>query len=461
MPNRIKIHQLTEDQAYVSLHSSAQGISEQEALRRLQEYGPNRIEEIGRKRFLPSFIKEFTHFFALILWLAATLTFIAAWHNKPDEEMAMLGYAIVGVILINGIFSFWQEYRAQKAVVALRNMLPQQTKILRDGNTRLISADELVPGDVIFLSDGDIVPADCRLLTAFSVRVNNATITGESLSKARTSQQSTEDDVQNSGNILLAGTIMVSGEAKALVYATGMHSEFGKIAHLTQTTVATLSPLQREIVRLSHFIAILSVCIGTVFFLIGLWFGLPLWINFIFAIGIIVANVPEGLLPTVTLALAMATQRMAKKNDLVRHLPAVETLGSTTVICTDKTGTLTQNKMKVKQLFLSGEICLPGDIEQLQNHPLLDVAMYCHTLKQIDKEGEQILLGDSMEIALMELAQMTQTANPDYKQIAEIPFDTDRKRLSLLYQTPDENKLYCKGALETVLTWSSKTGHPS
>jgi len=133
MPNRMKIHQLTEDQAYASLHSSAQGISEQEALRRLQEYGPNRIEEIGKRRFLASFIKEFTHFFALILWLAATLAFIADWH-KPDEGMAMLGYAIVGVILINGIFSFWQEYRAQKAVAALRNLLPQQTKIMRDGS---------------------------------------------------------------------------------------------------------------------------------------------------------------------------------------------------------------------------------------------------------------------------------------------------------------------------------------
>ena len=230
---------------------------------------------------------------------------------------------------------------------------------------------------------------------------------------------------------------MVSGEAKALVYATGMHSEFGKIAHLTQVTGTTLSPLQREIMRLSRFIAILSVCIGIVFFLIGLWIGLPFWTNFIFAIGIIVASVPEGLLPTVTLALAMATQRMAKKNALVRHLPAVEALGSTTVICTDKTGTLTQNWMRVKLLFLSGEFCLPGDIEQLRHHPLLDVAMYCHTLKRVNKEGKQILLGDSMEIALVELAQMTMTADPDYMQIAEIPFDTDRKRLSLLYQTPD------------------------
>ena len=450
MSIRVTIHQLTEDQVYASLRSGVNGISEQEALRRLQEYGPNRIEEIGKVHLLSNFISEFTHFFALILWLAAILAFIAGWHN-PDEGMIMLGSAIVGVILINGIFSFWQEYRAQKAITALRNLLPQQAKIMREGNTRLIPTNELVPGDVIFLSDGDIVPADCRLLTAFGVRVNNATITGESLSKARTAQRSDEDDVQNSDNILLAGTIMVSGEARALVYATGMHSEFGKIAHLTQITKTTLSPLQCEIMRLSRLIAMLSVCIGAVFFIIGLSIGLPFWVNFIFAIGIIVANVPEGLLPTVTLALAMATQRMAKKNALVRHLPAVEALGSTTVICTDKTGTLTQNRMKVKQLFLSDSFIQPDDTEQLRDHPFMQVALYCHTLKRISKDGKSSLLGDSMEIALVEMTQPMMVADPNVTQVAEIPFDTNRKRLSLLYQTPSGIRLYCKGAVETVL----------
>ncbi len=446
----MKIHQLTEEQAYTSLRSSANGLSEQEAQRRLREYGPNRVEEIEKKHLLPSFIQEFTHFFALILWLAAILAFIAEW-NAPGQGMAMLGYAIIGVIIINGVFSFWQEYRAQEAVAALRDLLPPQVKIMRDGGIRQIPVSELVPGDVIHLTDGDIVPADCRLLEAFGVRVNNATITGESLSRARDTSRSSEDEAQNSHNVLLAGTVMVSGEAKALVYATGMHSEFGKIAHLTQVTSAILSPLQLEIIRLSRLIAMLSVCFGIVFFLIGLWLELPFWTNLIFAIGIIVANVPEGLLPTVTLALAMATQRMAKKNALVRHLPAVEALGSTTIICTDKTGTLTQNRMTVKKLFLSGEFHLPGEANRLQGHPLLAVARYCHNLKQGESHGKQTLLGDPMEVALFELAQMAMAVYPDHTQIAEIPFDTDRKRLSLLYRTPDGDRLYCKGALETVL----------
>ncbi len=446
----MKIHQLTVEQAYVSLRSSPGGLSEPEARRRLQEYGPNRVEEISEQRLLSAFIKQFTHFFALILWLAAILAFIAEW-KEPGQGMAMLGYAIMGVIVVNGVFSFWQEYRAQEAVAALRNLLPHQVKAMRGGGIKQILAGELVPGDVILLADGDAIPADCRLLEAFGVRVNNATITGESLSQARNSEHSGEDEAQNSRNVLLAGTTMVSGEAKALVYATGMHSEFGKIAHLTQVTGATLSPLQLEITRLSRFIAMLSVLIGVVFFLIGLWLGLPFWPNLIFAIGIIVANVPEGLLPTVTLALAMATQRMAKKNALVRHLPAVETLGSTTVICTDKTGTLTQNRMTVKKLFLSGKFYSPLDAAQQRDNPLFAVAMYCHNLKQSEQEGKQVLLGDPMEVALLELARTAITVQPDHKRIDEIPFDTDRKRLSLLYQTPGGNMLYCKGALETML----------
>lgn len=446
----MKIHQLTVKQAYVSLHSNPDGLTENEARRRLQEYGPNRVEEVREEGLLSSFVKQFTHFFALILWLATILAFIAEW-KEPGQGMAMLGYAIIGVIIVNGVFSFWQEYRAQKAVSALRNLLPHQVKTLRGGIIRQIPASELVPGDVILLADGDAIPADCRLLEAFSVCVNNATITGESLPQARSFEQSGEDESQNSRNVLLAGTTLVSGEAKALIYATGMHTEFGKIAHLTQVMSASMSPLQLEIMRLSRFIAVMSVMVGVVFFLIGLWLDFPFWLNFIFAIGIVVANVPEGLLPTVTLALAMASQRMAKRSVLVRHLPAVETLGSTTVICTDKTGTLTQNRMTVKKLFLSGGFYEPSDVLQMRDSPLFVVAMYCHNLKQSEQAGKQVLLGDSMEIALLELARTAISVRLDYKRIDEIPFDTDRKRLSLLYQTPTGNILYCKGALETVL----------
>jgi sodium/potassium-transporting ATPase subunit alpha len=268
------------------------------------------------------------------LWFAAGLAFVAEW-NDPGQGMATLGYAVLGVILVNGVFSFWQEYRAEKALAALRNLLPQHTTALRDGKTVQLPVVELVPGDVVLLAVGDDVPADCRLIEAFGVRVNTANLTGESKPMARDAAEVQEEQAALRRDILHAGTSLISGEAKAMVYATGMHTEFGNIARLTQTVREPLSPLQIEIMRLSRLVALFSTLLGAVFFLIGRVIGLSFLENLVFAIGIIVANVPEGLLPTVTLSLAMATQRMAKKNALVRHLPAVETLGAANVICSD------------------------------------------------------------------------------------------------------------------------------
>ena len=302
---------------------------------------------------LLSFAREFTHFFAIILWVGAALAFLAD-HFDPGQGMARLGVAIVGVILVNGIFSFWQEYKAERAVAALRQLLPQKVQALRAGEIVEVLAIDLVPGDIVLLEEGNAVPADCRLIEAFGLRVNTATVTGESLPKARNADPSNEDTALYAKNVLLAGTSVVSGQARAVVYATGMRTEFGRIAQLTQSAGKQASPLQREIARLSHIVAALATGMGVALFFVGQAMGLPTWANLLFAIGIIVANVPEGLLPTVTLSLAMATQRMAKRNALVRHLPAVEALGSTTTICCDKTGTLTQNRMSVQRLWLGG-----------------------------------------------------------------------------------------------------------
>ncbi|MHB0917558.1 MAG: HAD-IC family P-type ATPase, partial [Thiobacillus sp.] len=341
------IQSLTPEQSLASLHTAITGLTATEAQRRLAEFGPNLVEEVGHERLLLRFAREFTHFFAIILWVGAALAFLAEYFD-PGQGMVRLGAAIVGVILINGAFSFWQEYRAERAVAALRLLLPQQVMVSRDGEIVEILATDLVPGDIVLLEEGDFVPADCRLIEAFGLRLNTATITGESLPKARNADPHPEVSPLLAKNIVLAGTSVVSGQARGVVVATGMRTEFGKIAHLTQTAGTATSPLQREIVRLSRIVAFLATGIGGVFFLIGQALGLPFWENLLFTIGIIVANVPEGLLPTVTLSLAMATQRMAKRNALVRHLPAVEALGSTTVILSDKTGTLTQNRMSVR-----------------------------------------------------------------------------------------------------------------
>jgi P-type E1-E2 ATPase len=196
----------------------------------------------------------------------------------------------LGVILINGLFSFWQQFRAEKAIGALQKLLPSYVKVLRDNVIQQIVAADLVPGDILVLQEGDNVPADCRVLEAFSLRVNSATVTGESLPQARDAVSSNEESLEHARNILLAGTSVVSGEGRALVFATGMHTEFGKIAHLTQTAVKTESPLQREIMRLSRIIAILAVSLGVIFFAVGHSVGMSFWANFMFAIGIIVAN---------------------------------------------------------------------------------------------------------------------------------------------------------------------------
>ena len=446
-------HRHAIEKLYAHLNSSAQGLTQAEAAHRLARYGANQLEKISEQSFvaglpfLKSLFKEFTHFFALILWLAAGLAFFAEWRD-PGQGMATLGYAVLGVILINGLFSFWQEYRAEKALAALRNLLPRHTTAMRDEKAVQVPVAELVPGDVVLLAAGDDVPADCRLIEAFGVRVNTANLTGESKPMARDAAAELEEQAALRRDILHAGTSLISGEAKAMVYATGMHTEFGNIARLTQTARGPLSPLQKEIARLSRLVALFATLLGAVFFLIGQIIGLSFWENLVFAIGIIVANVPEGLLPTVTLSLAMATQRMAKKNALVRHLPAVETLGATSVICSDKTGTLTQNRMSIRQVFFSGALRSHGELAGQEAEPLFVIMRHCHDLHRVEQNGQEAWQGDPMEVALLQGAP---PGGEVFPRLGEIPFDTGRKRMSVICDTLQGRMLYCKGALESVL----------
>ncbi|MBP6703158.1 MAG: cation-transporting P-type ATPase, partial [Vicinamibacteria bacterium] len=247
----MKVHLLTADQALQSLQSQASGLSNAEAARRFAEFGPNRMEEIRGASLVVRFLGEFVHFFALILWVAAGLAFYAEVH-QPGQGMGTMGIAIVGVIVVNGLFSFFQEYRAERALSALRRLLPREVKALRDGVLSALPTESLVPGDVLLLEEGDDVPADARVIEAHAVRVNTATITGESLPKARNAEPSAEETILEARNMLLAGTAVISGEAKALVVATGMHTEFGRIAHLTQSGRTPPSPLHKEIRRLTR-----------------------------------------------------------------------------------------------------------------------------------------------------------------------------------------------------------------
>ena len=440
----INIAQLSTAKVSASLGGGLSGLSAQEAARRLAEFGPNRIEAVVGEPPWLTLVREFTHFFALLLWLAATLAFVAE-HFDPGGGMRELGIAIVGVIVVNGLFSFWQAYRAEQALAALRELLPRRVQTVRDGQSLTLSADDIVPGDLLLLAEGGQVPADCRIVEAWGLRVNLATLTGEARPKARSAEPDPGNDPLAARNLLLAGTMILSGECQAIAYATGMGTEFGRIAHLTQTAGETESPLQAEIRRVSKLVATLAVVLGGSFFAVGQAIGLPFWANAMFAIGIIVANVPEGLLPTVTLALALATQRMAKRNALVRHLPAVETLGSATVILTDKTGTLTENRMTVRELHvadrhrLAAERWPHGDDARLR-----DVARNCHSLKFPDG----VPSGDPMEIALWQFAG---AGHGLVERIGEFAFEADRKRMSVITRAGGTAALWCKGAPETVL----------
>lgn len=433
----MKIQNLSREEVLKSLVTSDRGLSEDEFRRRLHEYGLNEIKEVRKRPLYLRLISQFTHFLAILLWLASALCFLSEYLH-PREGMFSLGLAIIGVIVLNAIFTFIQEYRAEKAIEALKKLLPFHVKVLRDGLIREIPASEIVPGDIFLLSEGDKIPADARLIDSNILMVNNAPLTGESESRPR-SHKPYEGDSLESPNIVFAGTHVISGSGKAVAFATGMSTEFGKIAHLTNAVEPGLSPLQKEILKVTRIIAVIALSTGIFFFAIGTFTGRSFWHNFIFAIGIIIANVPEGLLPTVTLSLAMGSQRMAKKKALIKTLTSVETLGSVTVICTDKTGTLTQNKMEVEKIWTV-------DNQKSSADMLAKIAYLCNNALYEDGKYK----GDPTEVAILKKARETS----DYikaERIYEIPFDSDRKRMTTVNVIDNEILVLTKGALETVL----------
>ena len=441
----MKINGLTKEEVLRSLVSSELGLTEDEAARRLQEFGHNEILEVKKKRLVVRFLGQLTHFLAILLWIAALLAFLSEYIH-PGEGMRMLGTAIVGVVLINAVFTFIQEYRAEKALEALKKLLPFYVKVLREGKEKEVPGREVVPGDLILLGEGDKVPADARLIEVSGLKVNHAPLTGESEPLVRRHGPSAGDLV-DSPNIVFAGTTVISGSGRAFVFATGMKTEFGRIAQLTSAVEAGLSPLQKEIVKATRIVAAIAVVVGLFFYALGFVIGRSFWDNFIFAIGITVAMIPEGLLPTVTLALAMGSQRMAKRKALIRTLTAVETLGSVTVICTDKTGTLTQNRMAVAKVWVDQELIEPGaEMTAPTARLLFTTAALCNNARRVENEYH----GDPTETALLKAAHDLFGAIVS-KRLSEIPFDADRKMMTTLHATDSGSTAFSKGAMEKLL----------
>jgi sodium/potassium-transporting ATPase subunit alpha len=437
----VKIHNLSKEEVLQSLITSWQGLSEEDAGRRLHEYGLNEITEVRKKPLYLKFITQFTHFLAILLWIAAALSFLSEYLHS-GEGMLTLGIAIIAVIFINAIFTFIQEFRAEKALEALKKLLPFYVKVLRDGKEKEIHAREIVPGDIIMLSEGDKIPADARLIETSELKVSNAPLTGESEPKLRNGELFDGEFIE-SPNIAFAGTTVISGSGRAAVFATGMSTEFGRIAHLTSAVEAGLSPLQKEIVRVTRILAAIAAAVGIFFFSLGFFIGRSFWENFIFAIGITVALIPEGMLPTMTLSLAMGSQRMAKRKALIKTLASVETLGAVTVICTDKTGTLTQNKMAAVKMWFGSSVVHVQELKKDAAAELLKIAYLCNNSRFTDGRYK----GDPTEIALFKAAREN-IGDLKADRIKEIPFDSERKRMTTVNVIEERIMALSKGATE-------------
>jgi calcium-translocating P-type ATPase len=387
---------------------------------------------------------HFTHLLALLLWAGAAL----AWVGGMQE----LSVAIVGVVAINGIFSYWQEHEAERAVEELEAMLPRQVMLRRDGHQIQAPAAEVVPGDLLLLQQGEAIPADARLIQANRLRLDTSAMTGESRPVARSEKPVSGANglpsVSALPNLVLAGTTVVSGLGEAVVFATGGATEFGRIAKLTGHQRERPSPLEKELRHVTGVVTIFAVAMGCVFFVTGQLLGeLSFLAAFLFAVGIIVANVPEGLLPTVTLALAMGVRRMASRRALVKRLSAVEALGATTLILTDKTGTLTENRMAVHQLWAEGQWWdpqSPASPADLHTEALLTAALCCDAP-----------LGDPTEIAILSAAAtrfgLTDEHLARYPRLGELPFDSVRKRMTTLQAMGGHTVACVKGAPSEVL----------
>ncbi len=382
------------DQLLADLGTRREGLSSREAARRLTQHGFNEVVRRERHSSLQSLIGQFTHPLALLLWVAAALAGVAG--------IAVLAVAIVLVIVLNAVFAWLQERQAERATEALQAYLPPMARVRRDGAKTEIEARELVPGDLLLVAEGERLSADARLVRG-DLSVDMAALTGESVPVERSARRSTPAATPlESDDLVFSGTLCVAGEAEAIVYATGMATQLGRIAALSQRIRPEPSPLQLEVNRAARIIAAVAVAVGVAFLLIGITVaGLPLDDALTFAIGLLVANVPEGLLPIITLALAVGVRRMARRRALLKRLTAVETLGSTDVICTDKTGTLTEGSMSPRFAWADG-VDVPLDAGSPSALPALGRALVrCSTASVMREDGVWRRSGDPTETALL------------------------------------------------------------
>jgi len=458
-------HTLEVEAAAASVRSSPAGLATGEATRRLSEHGPNELETQKSASAWETFVDQFKNVLILIL-LSATI--VSGFLGHTLEAIV-----ITIIVLFAVILGFIQEHRAGRALEALRKMAAPTARVVRDGEETVVPARELVPGDVIIVRMGDRVPADARVLQSINLTVDEAALTGESVPVEKTASAFTDAALPlgDRRNMMYAGTIAAYGRGRALVVATGMSTEFGQIARMVESVDAGRTPLQENLDRLGATLGKAALVIVAVVVIVGLSRGLPVIDMFMFGIALAVAVVPEALPAVVTISLAIGVRRMVKRHALVRRLPIVETLGSTSVICSDKTGTLTKNEMTVRQLcvnrqllelsgtgydptgnLLQGGAVVPPSAEA---RLLLSAAVLASDARLLKREGRWTIDGDATEGALLVAAtkaglDLTALVN-DHPRVAEIPFTSDRRRMTTLHGVSPDLVAYSKGAAEDII----------
>ena len=453
------------------LESSIEGLTEEESKKRLSENGLNKLKETKNKGILYKFLCQFKDLMIIILIIAALLSAIVSVQIGESFTDTII---ILFVVFLNAILGVLQESKAEKAIEALKGMSLPYIKVKRNGKVESVKTEELVVGDIVLLEAGDSVPADLRIIENHSLRVEEAALTGESVpvdKQEMVIESEKEISLADRVNMLYSGSNVVYGRAEAIVVATGMNTELGKIAEAISSQDMGITPLQKKINELSKVLSILIVAIAIVMFFVGYMKGNPILDVFMLAISLAVAAIPEGLSAVITITLAMGVQKMANEKAIVRKLSAVEALGSTEIICSDKTGTLTQNKMTLRKIYLDGKIIDVENVssyEDLKNNNINErglkalnyVSVLCNDTRFGEDGGNKITLGDPTETCLVEFAKKIdidkEQLDKAHKRVDELPFDSTRKMMTTVNDFEDKYLVLTKGAVESILQASTK-----
>ena len=468
-PSASSIATLPVADVFAATNGSPRGLTPAETATRRDRYGPNELPPVSHGHAWRLLVAQFTDLFAVVLLVSSATTFLAYWLERPrDPATLQLALAILGVVLLNAGIGFAQEYSAERTAESLQAMVPHTCRVLRDAVRRELPARDLVPGDLVILEAGDAVPADCRLVEAQEANVNNAALTGESDPVARVAEPVPSGPPLQARNCLFMGTDLVAGTGKAVVFATGAATEFGRIFRLAATAPRQKTPLQRQVAVMARRVAGVALATGALLFAVRVPGGQPFVDTFVFSLGVMVALVPEGLPATLSVSLAIGVRRMARRHALVKQLLAVEALGSTSVICTDKTGTLTQAEMTVVRLWadcvshaVTGVGYAPvGEIADAESvRELLRAAALCGNARLVPPAGRDPwrVLGDTTEGALLVAARKAgldpAAEEARTPRVAEHPFDSVRKLMSTVHRDSDGSLFaYAKGAPLELLT---------